>query len=133
MELVRSLSLGPRKGVGLEEQAMTFRVRALSISIAILCTSCVAGPGGSNNAANRAVTGAAVGALLGGVAGQAVGMDAMSGAVTGAVAGGALGAAVNPNELFRRDTRGYCYKVDEQGRPYYDEQGQVIYDYTRRC
>jgi hypothetical protein len=60
-------------------------------------------------------------------------MDPVTGAVTGALAGGALGAAVNPNQLLRRDTRGYCYYVDEYGRPIYDAQGQVVYDYSRRC
>jgi hypothetical protein len=36
--------------------------------------------------------------------------------VVGAVAGGALGAAVNPN-MGHRDTRGYCFAADQQGRP----------------
>jgi hypothetical protein len=51
----------------------------------------------------------------------------------GALAGGALGAAVNPQHVFRSDTRGYCYMVDAQGRPVYDTEGQLVYDYTRRC
>ena len=94
-------------------------------AVSLACGGCVAGPAGSNNAANRAVAGAGVGALLGGIAARAAGMGAVDGMVVGAVAGGALGAAVNPNEVFHRDTRGYCYTVDGQGR--------VIYDYSRRC
>ena len=94
---------------------------------------CVAGPGGSNNAANRTITGVAVGTLLGGLAGSATGSGAFTGAAVGAIAGGALGAAVNPQHVFRQDTRGYCYRVDEQGNPIFDEEGQVIYDYSLRC
>lgn len=93
--------------------------------VALACGGCVAGPGGSNNAANRAITGVATGALLGGLAGSAAGMSAFEGAAAGAIVGGAVGAAVNPNHAFRRDTRGYCYTVDAEGR--------VIYDYNRRC
>lgn len=115
------------------EDAMKNRNLSLAIAALLACCGCVAGPGGSNNAANRTVAGAAAGALLGGIAGQAVGSDAFTGAAVGAVAGGALGAAVNPQQVFRRDTRGYCYLVDAQGRPVYDAQGQVVYDYSRRC
>jgi len=96
------------------------------ISAALLaCSGCVAGPGGANNAANRTITGAAAGALLGGLAGSVVGIDAFGGAAAGAIVGGAAGAAVNPNQVFRRDTRGYCYTIDAEGR--------VVYDYSRRC
>ena len=48
----------------------------------------------------------------------------MEGAVAGAVLGGVLGAVIN-NRQYYRDTRGYCYYVDSQGRP--------IYDYNTRC
>jgi uncharacterized protein YcfJ len=108
-------------------------VLKISIATSLLCTGCVAGPGGSNNAANRTITGVAVGTLLGGLAGSATGSGAFTGAAVGAIAGGALGAAVNPQHVFRQDTRGYCYRVDEQGNPVFDEQGQVIYDYSRGC
>ena len=104
-----------------------------AVLAATLCTACVAGPGGSNNAANRTITGVAAGALLGGVAGRAAGADVITGVAVGALAGGALGAAVNPQHVFRPDTRGYCYMVDAQGRPVYDTDGQLVYDYTRRC
>ena len=104
-----------------------------TVVAAALCTACVAGPGGSNNAANRTITGVAAGALLGGVAGRAAGADVITGVAVGALAGGALGAAVNPQHVFRPDTRGYCYMVDAQGRPVYDTDGQLVYDYTRRC
>ena len=104
-----------------------------TVFAAALCSACVAGPGGSNNAANRTITGATAGALLGGVVGKAAGADVITGVAVGALAGGALGAAVNPQHVFRSDTRGYCYMVDAQGRPVYDTEGQLVYDYTRRC
>jgi uncharacterized protein YcfJ len=103
------------------------------IAGSILTSACVAGPGGSNNAANRTITGAAVGAALGGVAGKALGSDAMTGAMVGALAGGALGAAVNPNHTFRKDTRGYCVLVDEQGRQVFDAEGRPVIDYEKPC
>lgn len=99
----------------------------------VVSSGCVAGPGGANNAANRAITGIAVGAVLGGAAGKATGVGAFDGAAAGAIVGGALGAAVNPNQVFKRDTRGYCYVTDESGRPVLGPDGQVIYDYSRRC
>ena len=84
--------------------------------VCLASTGCVAGPGGSSNAANRTLAGVALGSLLGGVAGAATGSGPISGVVVGAVAGGALGAAVNPS-MGRRDTRGYCFAADQQGRP----------------
>ena len=104
-----------------------------AIAASILCTGCVAGPGGSNNAANRTIAGAAAGAVLGGLAGSALGSNAASGAIVGAIAGGAVGATVNPNHVFRRDTRGYCMLVDDQGQPVLDANGQPTYDETNRC
>ena len=87
---------------------------------------CVAGPGGSDNAANRTITGAAAGAAIGGLAGSAMGAGAVTGAAVGAVAGGALGAATNPNHTYRRDSRGYCVLVDEHGNQVFDAQGQAV-------
>ena len=112
---------------------MTDHVFKAAITASILCTGCVAGPGGSNNAANRTITGAAARAVLGGLAGSALGSNAASGAIVGAIAGGAVGAAVNPNHVFRRDTRGYCMLVDSQGQPVLDANGQPIYDESGRC
>ena len=36
----------------------------------------------------------------------------------GAVLGGVLGATVNGRQYYR-DTRGYCYYVDQYGQPHY--------------
>ena len=65
-------------------------------------------PNGSNVAA-----GAAVGAVGGALVTHSVG-----GAVAGAILGGVLGAVIN-NRQYYRDTRGYCYYVDQYGQPHY--------------
>ena len=81
--------------------------------------------GGNNDQARRAATGAAIGGAAGAVAGAVIpGVSPVGGAVAGAVLGGVLGAVVN-NRQYYRDTRGYGYYVDQQGRP--------IYDYNTRC
>lgn len=73
----------------------------------------------------RAATGAAVGAAVGAGVGAVVpGVSAVEGAVAGGVAGAVLGAVINGRQYYR-DTRGYCYYVDRDGRP--------IYDYNARC
>jgi len=93
-------------------------MKSLAVISALAClasTGCVAGPGGSYNAANRTVAGVLIGGLLGGAIGQASG-NAIGGVVVGTVAGGAAGAMINPRSL-EGGTRGYCYTVDPQGRP----------------
>ena len=42
----------------------------------------------------------------------------MPGAIAGAILGGVLGATVNGRQYYR-DTRGYCYYVDQYGQPHY--------------
>ena len=79
---------------------------------------------GDQRAAN-AVTGAAVGAVGGAIAGAVLpGIKPGTGAIAGAILGGVLGATVNGRQYYR-DTRGYCYYVDQYGRP--------VYDYNVRC
>jgi hypothetical protein len=73
----------------------------------------------------RIATGAAVGAVGGAVAGAVLpGVSPVGGAVAGAILGGVLGAVVNGHQYYR-DTRGYCYYVDQYGQPHYD--------YNTRC
>ena len=80
---------------------------------------------GNQGQAGRAATGAAAGAVAGGVLGAVVpGVSTVEGAVAGAVLGGVLGAVVKGRQYYR-DTRGYCYYVDQYGNP--------IYDYNTRC
>ena len=79
----------------------------------------------SNPQARRAATGAAIGGASGAVIGAVVpGVNPITGAVVGAVLGGVVGAVVKGKQYYR-DTRGYCYYVDQYGNP--------IYDYNVRC
>jgi hypothetical protein len=82
---------------------------------------------GYNNgsAASGAVRGAVGGAVAGGIAGAVIpGVSVGTGALAGAVLGGVLGAVVNGRQYYR-DTRGYCYYVDQYGQPHYN--------YNTRC
>jgi uncharacterized protein YcfJ len=79
-----------------------------------------------NRQLERAATGAAIGGAVGAGVGAVVdGVSPVAGAAAGAVVGGAIGAATSDNRRWVRDSRGYCYYVDEFGRP--------VYDYNRRC
>jgi hypothetical protein len=67
----------------------------------------------------RVATGAAVGALGGAAVGAVVpGVSPVGGAVAGAILGGVIGASANGHQYYR-DTRGYCYYVDQYGQPHY--------------
>ena len=80
---------------------------------------------GGQTQAGSAATGAAVGALGGAAVGAVVpGVSPVEGAIAGGIAGAVLGAVIN-NKQYYRDTRGYCYYVDRDGRP--------VYDYNARC
>jgi uncharacterized protein YcfJ len=82
-------------------------------------------PYASNDQTRRAATGAAVGAAGGAILGAVVpGVSPVEGAIAGAVLGGVAGLVINGRQYYR-DTRGYCYYVDQYGRP--------IYDYNVRC
>ncbi|HEX8938170.1 MAG TPA: hypothetical protein VF776_07880 [Sphingomicrobium sp.] len=73
---------------------------------------------GYNNSGAGIATGAAVGAVGGAILGHSVGLGTVGGAVAGAVLGGVLGAVINGRQYYR-DTRGYCYYVDQYGQPHY--------------
>ena len=67
----------------------------------------------------RIATGAAIGAATGAVAGAVLpGVSPVGGAVAGAILGGVIAATVNGHQYYR-DTRGYCYYVDQYGQPRY--------------
>jgi hypothetical protein len=73
----------------------------------------------------RVVGGAAVGAATGAIAGAVLpGLRPGTGAIAGAILGGVLGATINGRQYYR-DTRGYCYYVDQYGQPHYN--------YSVRC
>ena len=102
---------------------------ALVGSIAV--TGCATNPYGyndgynNNRQVNRTVGGAAVGAAAGAALGAVVGgVSPVEGAIAGGIAGAVLGNVIKGRQYYR-DTRGYCYYVDQYGRP--------IYDYNTRC
>jgi uncharacterized membrane protein len=70
--------------------------------------------------AGRVATGAAVGGVAGAIGGAIIpGVSTVEGAVAGAILGGVAGAVIRGRQYYR-DTRGYCYYVDQYGRPHYD-------------
>jgi hypothetical protein len=80
---------------------------------------------GNRGQVGNAAAGAAVGAVGGAIAGAVIpGVSTGTGAIAGAILGGVLGATVNGRQYYR-DTRGYCYYVDQYGQPHYD--------YNTRC
>ena len=52
------------------------------------------------------------------------GVSTIEGAAAGAVLGGVAGAVIKGKQYYR-DTRGYCYYVDDNGNP--------VYDYDVKC
>ena len=100
---------------------------ASAIASSVALSGCATDPYGynSNPQARRAATGAAIGGASGAVIGAVVpGVNPLTGAVVGAVLGGVVGAVVKGKQYYR-DTRGYCYYVDQNGNP--------VYDYNVRC
>jgi hypothetical protein len=83
------------------------------------------GDGGS--AGERAVAGAAIGGAVGAGVGAVVGgVSPVEGAVAGALIGGVAGAATaDKDRRWYRDTRGYCF--------YVNQYGDRVYDYNIRC
>jgi hypothetical protein len=103
----------------------------LASALAVSVSACATNPYGyndpyyGNNQTNRAVTGAAIGGAVGAAAGAVIpGVNPIEGAVAGAILGGVAGAVIKGRQYYR-DTRGYCYYVDQYGNP--------IYDYNTRC
>ena len=102
-------------------------VLASTIAASVAVTGCASDPYGYNNnpQAQRAVTGAAIGGALGAATGAVVGgINPIEGAAIGAILGGVAGAVIKGKQYYR-DTRGYCYYVDQYGQPHYD--------YNTRC
>ena len=104
----------------------------LASTLAVSLSACATNPYGyndpyygNNNQTNRAVTGAAIGGAAGAAIGAVVpGVNPIEGAVAGAILGGVAGAVIKGRQYYR-DTRGYCYYIDQYGNP--------IYDYNTRC
>ena len=85
---------------------------------------CATAPGTTQRLGGTAA-GAVIGAGAGAVAGSVLpGIGTATGAVAGAVLGGVAGAVISGRQYYR-DTRGYCYYVDQYGQP--------RYNYNVRC
>jgi len=96
-----------------------------ALPAALLLSACATDQyGNPPNAGTRTIYGVAAGAAVGALAGTALGADAVSGAAMGALAGGAAGAlmpgSVIKGRQYYRDTRGYCYYIDRNGKAQYD-------------
>ena len=105
---------------------MKHLILAVTAASALSLSACATNdPYASNEQTRRAATGAAIGAAGGAVLGAVVpGVSPVQGAIAGAVLGGVAGAVIKGRQYYR-DTRGYCYYVDQYGRP--------VYDYNVRC
>ncbi len=76
-------------------------------------------------AVKSTASGALIGASAGAIAGSVIpGIGTGAGAAVGAGVGGLIGSIIG-TQTYRRDTRGYCY--------YVDQNGQMHYDYRVRC
>jgi hypothetical protein len=103
-------------------------MKRLLISTAAVCSiglsGCTSDPYRDHVVASGA-TGAVIGAGAGAIAGSVIpGIGTGAGAAVGGVLGGMVGAIVGDRQYYR-DTRGYCY--------YVDQNGGVHYDYKVRC
>lgn len=76
-------------------------------------------------AVKSTAAGAAIGAGAGAIAGSVIpGIGTGAGAAIGFGVGSLVGSVIG-TQTYHRDTRGYCYRVDDSGR--------VLYDYSVRC
>ena len=94
------------------------------VASATLVAGCATDPYGRSSIENRATMGVLIGGALGALAGTAAGVGPVAGAAAGMAVGGATGVLVKGRVVngrqYYRDSRGYCYYVDNQGRPRYD-------------
>jgi membrane associated rhomboid family serine protease len=76
-------------------------------------------------AVKSTAAGVAIGAGAGAIAGSVIpGFGTGAGAAIGAGVGGLIGSVIG-TQTYHRDTRGYCYRVDQNG--------QTLYNYKVRC
>ncbi len=81
--------------------------------------SCATNPH-TDYAVKATATGALVGAGAGAIAGSVIpGIGTGAGAAIGAGVGGLIGSVIG-TQTYHRDSRGYCYWTDQNGRAHYD-------------
>ena len=89
-----------------------------------LLSACATDPyTGRADSSSKIMGGALLGGAVGALGGQMLGGNAVTCAAAGMVAGGALGAATTAHVHHRKyykDTRGYCYYIDQKGQPQYN-------------
>ena len=92
-------------------------ITAAAVS-SLALSGCATNPAYDHQVATTA-TGAAIGAGAGALAGSVLpGIGTGAGAAVGGVLGGMVGAVIGGHQYYR-DTRGYCYYVDQYGQPHY--------------
>ena len=98
-------------------------ISAAAVFSLTLC-GCATNPH-TDYAVKSTAAGAAIGAGAGAIAGSVIpGIGTGAGAAVGAGVGGLIGSVIG-TQTYHRDTRGYCYRLDQNG--------QVLYDYKVRC
>ncbi|MCL6729003.1 YMGG-like glycine zipper-containing protein [Sphingomonas hankyongi] len=103
---------------------MTRLLFSAAAATSLALTGCATNPH-TDYAVKSTAIGAALGAGAGAIAGSVIpGFGTGAGAAIGAGVGGLIGSVIG-TQTYNRDTRGYCYWVDQNG--------QVHYDYKVRC
>jgi hypothetical protein len=103
----------------MEDDGMKRLLISAAAASSLALGGCASTPAGDHAIATTA-TGAAIGAGAGALAGSVLpGIGTGAGAAVGAVVGGAVGAVIGGHQYYR-DTRGYCYYVDQYGQPHYN-------------
>jgi hypothetical protein len=103
----------------LEEHHMKRLLISAAAASSLALGGCATTPAYDHAVASTA-TGAALGAGAGALAGSVLpGIGTGAGAIVGGALGAAVGAVVGGKQYYR-DTRGYCYYVDQYGQPHYN-------------
>jgi len=103
----------------LEDDRMTRLLITAAAASSLALSGCTTNAAANHQIATTAA-GAAIGAGAGALAGSVLpGIGTGAGAAVGGVLGGAVGAIVGGRQYYR-DTRGYCYYVDQYGQPHYN-------------
>jgi uncharacterized protein YcfJ len=111
-------------GLLLEDDQMKRLLFTAAAATSLALGGCATNPAYDHQIAGTA-TGAVIGAGVGAIAGSVLpGIGTGAGAAVGGVLGGTVGAIVAGHQYYR-DTRGYCYYVDQYGQP--------RYNYNVRC
>lgn len=98
-----------------------------SLITLLALTGCTTDPyTGRPDLGSHMTAGILLGAAAGALGGRAAGISPVEGAAAGMIAGGAVGYATTPSSngapkhRYLKDTRGYCYYLDEAGQPNYN-------------